>query len=287
MEITDPDYNQTFLKIPELDNMVLDHLDMIVDGKKLVLVNKYYYETINNNKIYRPIKTIFKNHNFYARSRYGFISKGSVFYKLCVEGHIVAAKYFYKKYPEKIIRCTLRDTFNSCDTNLELRKWLYSLDKTILVENVEIHRIFSYACSRNDLEMMNLLYSLAEPRINIRYNNDVLFQSTCLSGALEAAKWLYSLDNDINICANNYCAFKYSCLGNHLELAKWLYSLGQFRIDDYPDIEGLFDIAAKPKSLNLFMWLASLTLNCELVIKDGKLVGYHLTIKRYHVFSEN
>lgn len=206
---------------------------------------------------------------------------------LCKEGHLVGAMYFYNEFSKKINNRIILKAFEVSGCHLEIRKWLYSLKPSIWSKYQDIlSKCFMSACCRNDLDMMNWIYSLPESKIDIRENNDTLFQVTCSFGSLKAAKLLYSLDNKINVCANHYRAFELSCSNNHLKLAKWVYSLGQFHIDDYPDVEGLFRNSADPKSLDLFMWLASLTSNCELIMEKGNLVGYNLITRNRHSFPK-
>lgn len=182
--------NPHIFPIPEIDSMIIDHL-YLKDFKQLVLVNKYYYEFINNNPIYRDFSKFVK-----AKDLELGISnqpeKEHIFCLACKFDCPYVTKYIFDRYPINIhINHDYPFRLSCIGGNLELVKWLYSLlEKT---ENLYdyIRCGFNWACENGHLEVAQYLYY--HNKINIREVNDYAFTHSCKNGHLDTINWLCTL----------------------------------------------------------------------------------------------
>lgn len=91
-----------------------------------------------------------------------------VFRKICENGNLEAAKFFY------------------AFTDVDIHSW--------------DEYAFRLACTNGHLELAKWLYSISKPNIHILH--DWAFTMACENGHLDVAQWLYSL-GDINVHINN------------------------------------------------------------------------------------
>jgi ankyrin repeat protein len=120
-----------------------------------------------------------------------------------------------------------------------------------------------------------------KPDINISYNNEAAFLSTCYEGHLEVAQWLISVKPDINISAFNEVAFRGACENKQLEVAKWLLRVKP-DINISVDNESAFSWACQEEHLELAKWLQSLKPYLYVIIYDdnGNYAGYKIRSKK-------
>ena len=142
----------------------------------------------------------------------------------------------------------------SCESgNIEIAKWLYSLNKGIIYNYND--DAFITCCMNGHIEIAKWLYSLGNP--NIHALNDLAFIRSCEFGHIEIAKWLYSLKG-VNVHVLNDLPFVRSCQNNHKEIAEWLYSLGNINEQTYTKYMPLLSkpTRARGSLLDLLNWSA-------------------------------
>lgn len=190
--------NSSIFVISEIDSLIIDFLDYLLDYKQLIMVNKYYHKLINNNPIYRDLRTFSKKKkDMYLHEKYFREASDALRY------YCLACKYNYP-YVAKYI----------------LNK--YSID-------VHFHNDYPFrlSCIGGNLKLVEWHYSLIENKKNL-YISEWGFSWACEHGRLEIAQYLYSL-NEINIRIHNDYAFRYSCKNRHSNIIKWLCTI----CDDY------------------------------------------------------
>lgn len=188
--------------IAEIENIILSYVDNFDDYHRLILVNKYFYDIVANDRMYVEFRNFHlaqKKFYIYANitMTFNYRYRQDNFLKACRNGYLQVAKYLFKKYRNNInIHTDNEYAFRSACENghIELVKWLLSLQN--------IHG-----------------------KINIHIDDEYAFRLACENGHIELVKFLYSVDNTINVCACEEYAFRYSCIKGHLEVAKWIYSL--------------------------------------------------------------
>lgn len=204
----------------------------------------------------------------------------SNFYLVCQKGNLKMATSIYaiaKKHNKKL---DINTAFkNSCENgNLEIAKWLYSLEdkllpseecyyniclngnlcmlKWILTLNVIsdkiIYNCFDIACRNSQINITEYLYILYK---NINLNDH--FVTACAYGKIYMAKWILSLDKTIDLHYESDDAFRSACSLGNLDIAKWLMSF-----DDKPNIhldnEEVFRDACINNYFEIAKWLYSL-----------------------------
>lgn len=291
--------------ISEIDQMIFNYLDILNDGKNLVLVNKHYQFMVQENSLYSALK------NFYAhRKKYNikkFLSeKGylpSNFFKACAFGDLQVVKYLFFKFcraidpplNEELMRSDIRDAFKiSCEYDcVNVSEWFYSLGSINL--KTSIKRMFFENCKKGNLDIAKWIYSLKNEIISSMEPGSAginkLFSVCCKNGRLEVVKWLLS-DHQIDIYANGNETFYWTCYYGHLEIAQLLYKLDQeiqknlsvgehvgsiikstFNIHEQNDI--LFENACNMKDYYMLRWLFSI---CEPGHVFPRMENNHISI---------
>jgi hypothetical protein len=157
-----------------------------------------------------------------------------IFSTTCIHNQIEVAKWLYS------IGCRInKDNKYTifCSTagngQIETAKWLISLDKNIFCDLYE--SAFYSACIFGNLKGAKWIYSLDNTIIKKFNENDKLnlFVKSCINwqNNFDVPKWLISLD-DIDCSSYYEEAFRQACLYGKIDAAKWLYSLNN-TIDIY------------------------------------------------------
>ncbi len=158
----------------------------------------------------------------------------------CIKGYFECLKnnhvFLYKKIILEYVIINQVDLLHnlSLDSieigNLEVLKWLYSLDK------------FDY--NKND-------------KCNINYLN---LMTACIHNHFTIAKWIFENYKDtIDLSNNNYHLITMSCSSNNIDIIKWLLTLcPNIIIDDI--INDAFR-CSRNCDFNFSLWLYSLTFN--------------------------
>ncbi len=102
------------------------------------------------------------------------------------------------------------------------------------INQTNINYAFRYACEYGNLSLINLLLNLQKKygKIDLSYNNGLIFDNACKSGNLEIVKLILSLEktnNKIDIHSSCCDAFYYAISKGNLEIAKFLLSLEEER----------------------------------------------------------
>lgn len=115
-----------------------------------------------------------------------------------------------------------KEFYNACMTgNLKLAQQLYNV--TVLINTVEIERIFRIVCSNGHLELAKWLYTIY-PKMDISYLNDYIFRHACSDGLLDVAQWIYEINPSCNLQACGNHAMRLACTHGHLPVMKWIFS---------------------------------------------------------------
>lgn len=244
--------------IPEIEAMIIDFLDPNVDYKKIILLNKYFYQIIFNNETYQEFR------QFSRMIKYSNCPKiqqiNGIFYSACIYDYLMVAKYIYGKHSH-MIKNNIHDGLlfrDVCDYgNVNIAKWLISLDDGIRPSN---KYVFRRCCERGDLEMAKLLYS-SNINIDIHEDNEYVFRCSCERGKIKVVKWLYSLNQNINIHASNEYAFRQSCSYGQFKIVKFLLSLDP-KIDIHAENDAAFYYACCGRHLDIAKLIFSI---------DGKI----------------
>ena len=155
--------------------------------------------------------------------------------------------------------------FSCLSGNLDLAKWIYSLDScrnesTRLAElstyDSNMSLVFIQVCSSGLYDVAKWLYSI-DDKFNMHSNINDAFATSCISGYLDIAKWLFS----IGASHREYqYIFKWSCCNGHLDVASWLYSLAMEKIDICACYDFVFNF--NKNRLEVLEWLRSKTKLC-------------------------
>lgn len=236
------EYNYTIISIPEIDEMIVNYLDIPKDGRRLMLVNKYYQLMIQENPLYIELHNLRKKKCTLSFSwEKKNLSLSRKFFKACVLGFSKAAKYILDKWIEEnsiwvgrwcvcIKKFSLQNDMMqallfACENNRpNVAKWIYSLDfvnKDTCKSHLE--KYFDKGCKKGTFEIIKWIYSLNV--FDLGWTNEYLFQICCEHGHLQMAKWFLSIDNTIDIHANDNKAFRDACKNCHLEVAQFLFQL--------------------------------------------------------------
>lgn len=139
----------------------------------------------------------------------------------CRYGNLEKAKECY------VENLNIKDGFREAciGGNLEIVRWLYSLDPSILNDNFA--RCFQFACSSGHLKIVRWIHIL-KPEV---LNDIEINHSICRS--FKICKWLYSKIHDNEI--SKY-GFENACDRGDFEVAKWFYSKNP-KVIEYKTLE--------------------------------------------------
>ncbi len=194
---------------------------------------------------------------------------------VCYLGHLQIAQWLYGL--QKIDDITY--AFNVACTNghLDIAQWLYSINPEIDINDEDEdeeedeeeeeeeeedeeseHNLnnFESSCVNGKLDVAKWLYSIL-PYETLIKDNEYLFETVCANGHLEVAQWLLTIFFDYDTSTNDYNAFKNACEHGHKEVAEWLLSLNP-DMDLHAKDEIYFCIACECGQLNIAKWLLSI-----------------------------
>ena len=263
--------------VPELECLILEHLDPVRDYGNLVKVNRYYYALIGNGKIYKEFREFYATKDELKLK----LTKKDLNYKkiyklndnLCKafgSGYLNVATYFLKKYRSKgnhsIYNCGEDFLFRlSCASgNLDLCKHLYNLGLKFN-KRINIHardeNPFISACGSGNYDLVLWLaniYATTKTEERILRKSYEAFMETCKVGNMEIIQWLY----DYNLRKNPrpfwhqtkklMSSFKLACTNGHLDLVKWFWHLFKNKLDIRDS--SLFHCAVRSGNLEFVKW---------------------------------
>lgn len=209
----------------ELENMIIDYLDVFVDYRNLILVNKYYHDLITNIPIYRDFIQLSEKENpinlieeYFTRRAFPGIKSIHVhhiyLYLACKWGYLSIVRYLLVKYG-----------FSS-----KINLWL-TIGASIRNDYVDITKfLYYFFINREDINTCNL--------------HNILFTSSCDSYHLEIAKFTYleslKIKNPISINSTviERMLRKFCDIDNY-ELINWFLDLDS-KIDITSCLESVF-----------------------------------------------
>lgn len=108
---------------------------------------------------------------------------------------------------------------NTAELNMICQK----INKHFKYHQTYIQQFFEDMLLNHDLKDLQNFWKSNYQWINL--HDGELFALACITGKLDVAKWVYSLDDNINIHWQDDYAFTKCCVDNHFDVAFWLYSL--------------------------------------------------------------
>lgn len=271
----------TLFPIPEIEELIFGYIDIIHDGKNLMLVNKYFCNIIRKNPIYSEFRFF---HELCCRPVGGFFllpSTTKKFVKACKFGHIHVCKYIVSKDHHNRLETYMEnnDAFVKCCLNgqLEIAKWLDQLVTCPQRPHTcgSITQTFIKCCYRGQINVAKWLYQ-SKPTIKNDLYHDVFFANCCEKGKLEIVKWLYQSDLIYSESIHKHYRhiFKISCRHGHLELAQWIYYLKFEEINIRMENNYAFRWACMKNKLDVAQWLTTLCPEYKLIIENNKITFY-------------
>jgi len=258
----------------------MNYLNSLLKKSKAELCTTSYYNYLN--KGFDSLNKCCKIENFKkADEIYNNLNDHSDLYN-------ISGKNNNREYIKRIInerntsiREILNKIFRKYKNNINIIKWLFSLDiKPCSNEYINIIKI---ACAEGSLDLIKLLYPLFskynKSELNINYNklDEVCFTIAVEYGQLEVVQWLYEVIyiDDCNFIDSAFISacdkpkicecFKYCNISvdikvnenNKLEIIKWLYSLDN-KYDIHINNDKLFITACVNEYLEIAKWIYSL-----------------------------
>lgn len=157
--------NNYLFDIPEIEEIILSYLNTPIDFFCLMLINKYYYEIVNKNKIFLEFDDFHKKQPILDSWHHALLHDEELhkkFLQVCHTGHQYVAKYLLAKHTNKI--------------------------------NIHVHNdfFFLWSCSHGRIEIAKWLYSL-DGKTNIHVMNELAYKQSCKNGHTKVALWLASI----------------------------------------------------------------------------------------------
>ena len=321
LELEDEEYNiyndteKIMLMNKDKFNEYLNYLDYLfidIYGENTNISNPYLFQLFiiicknGNEELYNWLKEFKQYKNF-----------------SCVKGYFECLKNNHiSLYKKMIINDILNNNINllnglSMDCaeigNLEIIKWLYSLNK--FVNNDNDKYIINYlnllsACIHNQVEVAKWLFENYANTIDLSKNNYFLITKSCESCNINLIKWLLSLcsnikiddiindaffysrncnlefcqwlynlvDNDNKITEESFCQNMYTtCCNNFLDKAKWLYSLKPEIYKNMSFEKSFF----RASNIDMCKWILEIKPDFDIRISDDYLFIYGYQYKKY------
>ena len=223
--------------LPDIDSVLLVHLDVINNFVHLLFCNKYYYELISKNKLYQLWSNLYfinKNNKITGATK-----NESLLVNSCIHNNLLC-EYLLETREDINIHLNMEQPFKMCCQygNLNLAKILvnFSRKKDKLIDiHIDNEFCFRMTCEKNHFIMAKWLFNLSKTKeftiIDIHEVGEYAFTSCCGEGNFEIAKWLIDLSKSskeiglININVYDDSPFKYALFDGHYEIAIWLLDL--------------------------------------------------------------
>ena len=200
--------------------------------------------------------------NYYAKFRYhiymndpDILLNQRAFRWLCKNGKLDAAQYMFNKNPN------VNSNSDAQEQNLEdvcknghydVFWWLMSINSYIMDDDIDY--LLNIACEYGHDEIAFELYKRYP---NIAYDYEEIFESSCLNGHVDIAKWLIKCMGETNFNATsiskNFNMFINTCEYGHVAILKLL--VDTFYIETNVRNNRAFVVACTHGQLNAARWL--------------------------------
>lgn len=226
----------SIFKYLDIDVKVLSFCDLIDDYPQILLINRYYYNMIMSDEIYKlvielrqqcsgkmPNRLLSHHETLLMKACY----IGNPLYIYLVSTYYFACNVIFSSFEISCVNGQL-----SCAQFLHA----YNLTHNLFPFDEYHGEIFRNTCKNGHLTTAQWLLDLIEQNrnvfVNINYNMLYAFILSCQNGHLKVAHWLLEVSNrpiyyPIDIHVSNDAAFIYSFGNHHFAVSQWLTDLSR------------------------------------------------------------
>lgn len=289
---------------PELVHMIINYLDPFVDYRFVLLVNKYYYQTITSNEIYPEMKKFSENNDQFDIT----LNMCRKIKKIHNDSHDKFESKLRLELKHSCYREEIKITRNKISKNTHLNDSNQSQNYPyIQIASGSSGLCFNYHdyylwCAKKREQKSNLIQKYKSETIFIKlckfefpiisklyfHRNETklikfltyAFILACSNGQFETAKWIYHTSVSKNQRINTHICDEYifikSCAHGHIDVIKWLIDLNN-KHNSTINIRTNNDIAFKKccrkKHLELANYLCSLCESYKIItVIDGEIL---------------
>ena len=199
--------NKMSIILADLDDLIINFCDLETDFFNIMRTNKYYYNLIINNELFKQWKSVC----FFVEAEDKFINS-------CAFNLLPLSKYLVSKYNIDIHANKEEALRSSCAGGyIDVAKWLINLSMQPGFTLIDIHanreEAFRWSCVNNHLDMAKWLIELSSgpnfKLIDIHARSDYAFDHCYMLQQYDVVKWLIELSNK-----PGFSPFSYKIISN-------------------------------------------------------------------------
>ena len=225
--------------VTDIDLYVIDHLD-VNTMISLMQTNSYYYNTINDNKLYSVTKKFHQCKAEISKIRvdtyYHRFSReqDKLFVQSCGYGDLAIIKYLLSCNDIDIHASDDQGFALACENgHLNICQFLYLLDGKVDISTgyyradltLDYEAPLVLACRNGKFNVVKWLLQTGKVSVH-----EQVFINACEYGHLNIAQFLYDYDGTVDIHAHNDYVLFHACHNGRLAIVEWLLSVDDFDI---------------------------------------------------------